>query len=83
MAYGKYKDLTKRTDPEKVLRDKAFKTASNPKCGGYKRGFASMIYKFFDKKSKGSGINSISNQQLAEELHTSINRKFKKGNFLI
>ena len=40
----------------KVLRDKAFKIASDPKYNGYQRGLASMIYKFFDKKCSGSGI---------------------------
>ena len=39
-----------------------------------------MVYKFFDKKSKGTGIkNEIKeNQQLANELHKPIIRKFKK-----
>ena len=80
MAYGKYKDLTKRTQSDKVLRDKAFEIASNPKCDGYQRGLASMVYKFFDKKSaKGSGTNSISNQQLADELHKPIiKKKFRR-----
>ena len=31
MAYGRYKDLNKRIELDKVLRDKAFKVASNPK----------------------------------------------------
>ena len=35
--YGKSKDLTKRTQSHKVLRDKAFKIASDPKYGGYQR----------------------------------------------
>ena len=78
MAYGKYKSLTKRTESDKVLRDKAFKIASNPKYDGYERGLASMVYKFFDKKSKGSGIKSMSNQKLANELHKLIIRKFKR-----
>ena len=39
------------------------------------RGLASMVYKFFDKKSKGSGLK---NQQFADELHKPIIRKFKK-----
>ena len=56
MAYGKSKDLVKRTQSDKVLRDKAFTFASDPKCDGYQRGLVSMVYKFFDKKSKGSGI---------------------------
>ena len=49
VAYGKYIDLIKITQSDKVLRDKAFEIASNPKYG-YQRGSASMIYKFFDKK---------------------------------
>ena len=49
MAYGKSKDFAKRTQSNKVLRDKAFKFASDPKYDGYKRGLASMVYKFFDK----------------------------------
>ena len=47
MAYGKSKDLVKRTQSDKVLRDKAFKIASNPKYDGYQRGLASMVYKLF------------------------------------
>ena len=46
MAYGKSKDLAKRTQSDKVLRDKAFKIASYPKYDGYQRGLASMVYKF-------------------------------------
>ena len=42
---------------DKVLRDKAFNIAKNPKYDGYERGLASMVYKFFDKKSKGNGVN--------------------------
>ena len=77
MAYGKYK--YERTQSDKVLRDKAFEITSNPKHDGYQRGLASMVYKFFDKKSvKGIGINTISNQQLADELHKPIIRKFKR-----
>ena len=72
MAYGKYKDLTKRTQSDKVLRDKAFEIASNPKYDGYQRDLASMVFKMFDKISTGSGMNSISNQQLADELHKPI-----------
>ena len=63
MAYGRSKDLVKRTQSDKVLKNKAFKIASDPKYDGYQRGLASMIYKFFNKKS---------------ELHKPIIRKFKK-----
>ena len=51
IAYGKSKDLTKRIQSDKVLRDKAFKIASDPKYDVYQRGLASMVYKFFDKKT--------------------------------
>ena len=57
MAYGKSKDLAKKTQSDKVLRDKAFKIASDPKYDGYQRGLASMVYKFFDKKSSRSGVD--------------------------
>ena len=46
-AYGKSKDLVKRKQSDKTLKDKAFKIASNPKYDGYQRGLASMVYKFF------------------------------------
>ena len=76
MAYGKSKGLVKRTQPDKVLRDKAFKIASNPKYDGYQRELASMVYKFFDKKSSGSGIHNELNYQLANELHKPVTKKF-------
>ena len=61
------------------MKDKAFKIASDPNCDGYQRRLASMVYKFFDKKSKGSGIvTNEPNYQLANELHKPIIRKFKK-----
>ena len=73
MAYGKYKDLIKRTQSDRVLRDKAFEIASNQKCDIYKKGLASMVYKFFNKKyAAGSGINFISNHQLSDKLHKPI-----------
>ena len=76
----------KKTQSEKVLRDKAFKNESDPKYDGYQRGVASMVYKFFDKKSGGSGVETslanksatYPNYQIANELHREIIRKFKK-----
>ena len=82
MTYGHFKDLERRTQSDKVLRDKGFKVASNPKYDGYQRGLASMVYKFFYKKSKGSGINNEPDYQLAEELHKPIFKKFKKEKFI-
>ena len=49
MAYGDFKDIKKRTASDKILWDKAFTIAKNPKCDGYQRGLASMVYNFFDK----------------------------------
>ena len=81
MAYEDFKDLKTRTASDNILRDKAFHIAKNPKYDEYQRALASMVYKFFDKKSKGSGVanNEIKqNFQLPEELHKPIIKKFKK-----
>ena len=43
MAYGDFKDLAKRTASDKVLRDKVFNIAKNPKYDEYERGLASMV----------------------------------------
>ena len=48
MAYVDFKDLTRRTAFDKILRDKPFNIAKNPKYDGYQGGLASMVYKFFD-----------------------------------
>ena len=82
LAYGKSITLGKRTRAYKVLRDKAFKIASDPKYDGYQRELASMVYKFFDKKSSGSGIVNEPNYQLENELHKSIIRKILKSLFI-
>ena len=82
MADGKSKDLVKITQSNKVQREKVFETASDPKYDGCQRGLASMVYKFFDKKSSGSGIINEPNYQLANELHKPIIRKFKKEKFI-
>ena len=74
MAYGNSKDLAKRTQSDKILKNKAFKIASDPKYDGYQRGLALMVYKFFDKKSSGSGIGAEPNYQLSNELHRQIIR---------
>ena len=78
MAYGKSNDLAKRIQSGKVLRDKTFKIASDLKYHGYQRGLASMIYKVFDKKSSGSGVDAGPNYQLAIELYRHIVGKFKR-----
>ena len=85
MAYDKYKNLERRTQSDKVLKDKAFEIASNPKHHGYQRELASMIYKSFNKKPKRTGIkNEIKkNQQLANELYKPVIRMFRKRVYLL
>ena len=61
MAYGKSKNLVKRTQSDKVLKDKAFKIASDPKYDGYQRGLASMVYKFLIKNSLDQGSEFYNN----------------------
>ena len=67
MAYGDFKDLNKITTADKVLCNKALNIAKNPKYGGFQRGLASMVNKFFVKKtSEGIVKNEImSNKELA------------------
>ena len=83
-AYSDSKDLTKRTVADKILRNRAFNIAKDQKYDGYQRGLAAVVYKVFDKKSKGSGAKHVNikitpqNQQLAEELHKPIIKKFEK-----
>ena len=84
-AYADHKDLINRTEADKVLRNKAYDIASNPEYDGYQRGLASMLYKFFDKKSTGSGIATAgpsalarSSSILADELHKPVIKKFNK-----
>ena len=78
LAYGDFKYLARRTASDKLLKDKAFNFAKNPKYDGYQRGLASMIYNFFNKKSKGGSVNNEikQNEQLAEELPKPIIKKF-------
>ena len=89
MAYEDFTDLARRTAFAKVLRDKAFNITKNSKYDGYQRGLASMVYKFFDKKSKGGGVANnkvkqnrrpleLATLQLAEESHKPIIKNFKK-----
>ena len=56
MAYEDFKDLPRRTTSDKILRDKASNIAKNSRYDGYQRGLASMVYKCFDKKSSGGGV---------------------------
>ena len=79
--YSDGKDLNKRTAADKILRDKAYKIAKSPKYYGAQRGLGSMVYKFFDKKSKGKGVTTLGNkfmpqnEYIAEELDKAIIKK--------
>ena len=74
-AYAKYKNRLNRKNSDIVLKNKALKIAMDPRINGYQRGLASMVYKFFNERTKGSGIN---NKILAEELHKPIIKNFKR-----
>ena len=74
-AYSKYKDRLNRRQSDIVLKNKALKIATDPRFNGYQRGLVSMVYKFFNERTKGSGLN---NEILAEELHTPIIKNFKR-----
>ena len=83
MAYGNFKDLTRKTASDKVLRDKAHNVAKNLKYQEYQRGIAAMVYRFFDRKISGSDNKNenISNQEIAEELHTPIIKNIKSKKY--
>ena len=74
-AYAKHKDRLNRKKSDVVLKNEALESVMNPKINGYQRGLASMVYKFFDKRTKRYGLN---NKILAEELHKPIFKNFKK-----
>ena len=80
MAYGEFKDLNRRTAGDKVLRDKVFDIAKNPKYDGYQRGLALMVHEFFDENISNGTVKTevISSKELAEELQKPIIRKSEK-----
>ena len=81
-AYAKYKDRANRRQSDTVLKNKALKIAADPRINEYQRGLASTVHKFFNERTKGSGINKegnlLVNSQLAEELHKPIIKNFKR-----
>ena len=72
-AYNKYKDLKYRTQSAVVLKNKAYKIAVDPKYNGYERTLASMVWMFFNERSKNIIGSGIENKQLANELHKPTN----------
>ena len=79
MAHGDFEDLNRRAAADKVLCDKPFNIAKDPKCDGYQQRLPSIVYKLI-KKTSGSGIKNenISNKESAEDLHKPIIRKFNE-----
>ena len=67
-AYSDSNDLTKRTAADKILKNRAFNIANDPKYDGYQRGLASMVYKFLDKKSKGSGAKHVNSKLTPQKI---------------
>ena len=57
-AYFQFKDSHKRTAADKVLLDKAFTIAKIPKYDAYQRELATIVYKFFNKKTSGDAVKS-------------------------
>ena len=82
MAYGKVKNLVTKTQSDKVLREKAFKIASDTKYDGYQRGLASMVYKFFYKKSSRNAIISEANYQLEMNSINESSEKVRKEKYI-
>ena len=83
IPYGKYKDLAKRTQSDKVLRDKAFKIAINPKFDGYQRGLASMVYKLLIKSQKVVKLNLCQMNNLQTNFINQLLENFKKEEFIL
>ena len=80
MAHEDFKDLTRTTASDKILRDRAFNIAKNPKYDRYQRGFALMVYKFFDKKiSVGAATltrsDTLASQNKSARKHGNISNK--------
>ena len=86
-AYAKYKDRLNRKQSDIVLKNKALKIETDPRVNGCQRGLASMVYKFFNERTKGSGIinkgNLLVNSQLAEERHKPILKTLKEGKYTL
>ena len=82
MGYGDFKDLKRGTFSDKVLRDKAFNIAKNPKYDRYERGLASVVYTFFDKKSAGSSIVNNDNNNDYKQINQLLENLKKEKNIL-
>ena len=83
MAYGNFKDLSRRTAFDKLLHDKAFNIAVNPKYDGSQCGLMGhkLFYKNFAATSPtfaGNSTLTVTGTILATKLYKSIGRKCLK-----
>ena len=78
MAHGDFTNVPRRTASAKVLYDKAFDIAKNPKDDEYQRPLASMIYRFLDKKLEKLIKLVVVLLKVIAQLHKLIIRKFIK-----
>ena len=74
--------LAIRTVSYKILKDRAYEIALCPKYDGCESGIASMVYNFFDKKTGSRAVATSKtkasvNEELAQELHKSVIKKFQ------
>ena len=76
------KDLARRIATDKFLRHKAFNIAKSPKYDGYQKAIASMVYKIFDKKSAGRGVNMHANNEKLKNYTNQLLKNFKKEQFI-
>ena len=74
-TYSESKHLAKRTISDKILKDRAYDIVRNRGYDAYQRTLASMVQKFFDKKT---GSRLIVNEQLAKESHKLVIKKFTR-----
>ena len=84
MAYGNFKDLSRKTASDETLHNKAFKIAKNLKYDGYQEGLASIVYKFFDKNSSSLAHTSASGIVVTSKImpNQSTRRRITKANYL-
>ena len=84
MAYGDFQDLARRTASDKVLKEKAFDIAKNPKYDGYQRALASYkVYKVFDKKNSKLVVLKMKLNKMNNQLKNYTNQLLKRKSILI
>ena len=88
VAYGDFKDLTRRNTPDKIKRDKAFNFAKKPKYDEYQRGIASVVYTLIDKQDSGGAATlakkyAVKNENISSKIcHVNMSRREKNTHLL-